>query len=435
MVERVKAGVKRTVIATTWLLLAAGAAACDKVPLLAPSGSTINLTASTRVLPVNGSTGLTAFVTESGGTPVQNGTTVRFTTTLGSVQPVETQTVNGIAVALFQAGGSSGVAEIHALSGNAGGSGGTGTGTGTGTTTSTAANVVMITIGSAAVNTVTLRANPGSVGPGGGSVELIANVVGESGNGLQSIPVTFNADQGVLSVQTVPTDANGEARTVLTTGQKTSVTATAGTKTSTAVVVDTRLGPGITITCAAGTANCAAVAASSSNNTASVVFTVSKGTGTSNLRDATIDFGDGTSQGLGTLAGGSATVNHTYAGPSGSSPRTYTATVRATDVNGETTTASSSVNVTPRAALTVDLTVALSPATGVPTTATFTSTVTGGDPLTFAWDFENDGNIDATTTTNKTTHVYSSQNNYTATVTVTTTDGRTGTGRVEFVVK
>ena len=119
MVERVKAGVKKAVIATTWLLLAAGAAACDKVPLLAPSGSTINLSASTKVLPVNGSTGLTAFVTESGGTPVQNGTTVRFTTTLGSVQPVETQTVNGIAVALFQAGPSSGVAEIHALSGNA----------------------------------------------------------------------------------------------------------------------------------------------------------------------------------------------------------------------------------------------------------------------------------------------------------------------------
>ena len=87
------------------LLLAAGVTACNKVPLLAPSGSTINLSASTRTLPVNGSTGLTAFVTESSGTPVQNGTTVRFTTTLGSVSPVETQTTNGLAVANFLAGG------------------------------------------------------------------------------------------------------------------------------------------------------------------------------------------------------------------------------------------------------------------------------------------------------------------------------------------
>ena len=36
-----------------------------------------------------------------------------------------------------------------------------------------------ITIGAAAVNTVTVRANPGSVGPNGGTVELIASVVGE----------------------------------------------------------------------------------------------------------------------------------------------------------------------------------------------------------------------------------------------------------------
>jgi hypothetical protein len=52
------------------VLLAAGLAACDKVPLLAPTNSTITLSASTRVLPFDGSTGLTAFVTESSGTPV-----------------------------------------------------------------------------------------------------------------------------------------------------------------------------------------------------------------------------------------------------------------------------------------------------------------------------------------------------------------------------
>lgn len=418
MTERVTRAMKAAVA----LLLAAGAAACDKVPLLAPTNSTISLSAGARVLPVNGSTGLTAFVTESSGTPVQNGTTVRFTTTLGAVQPIETQTTNGIAVATFVAGASSGVAEVRAISGGSVGTGGTGTST-------SAANMVQITIGSAAVATVTLRANPSTVGPSGGAVELVATVISADGNGLQGIPVNFNADQGSLSVQTVPTDSGGEARTVLTTAQKTSVTATAGTKTSTAVIVDVRTGPGVAITCApaSGGTTCAAVQASSSNNTGTVIFTVTKGAGTSNLRGVTINFGDGTSQSLGALSGGSTTVAHTYDGPSGSSPKAYTATVTATDVNGETTSTSINVNVTPRGALTVGLTVAV---TG--RTANFTAAVNGGDAQSFAWDF-GDGNT-ATTSVNTTSHVYSAANNYTATVTVTTTDGRTGSGRVEFVV-
>jgi hypothetical protein len=66
--------------------------ACDKVPLLAPANSAITLSSNSLVVPTGGSTGLTAFVTESSGTAVQNGTTVRFTTTLGSVTPAETQT-------------------------------------------------------------------------------------------------------------------------------------------------------------------------------------------------------------------------------------------------------------------------------------------------------------------------------------------------------
>ena len=94
-------------------------AACDKVPLLAPANSTITLSANATIIPTGGTVGLTAFVTESSGTPVQNGTTVRFTTTLGTVTPTEAQTTNGIAVATFQAGTASGVAEVHAISGGA----------------------------------------------------------------------------------------------------------------------------------------------------------------------------------------------------------------------------------------------------------------------------------------------------------------------------
>jgi hypothetical protein len=422
--------VKNTAIALFFTL---NAAACDKVPLLAPTNSTISLSASTRVLPVNGSTQLTAFVTESSGTSVQNGTTVRFTTTLGSVDPAEAQTRNGSVTATFLAGTSSGVAEIHALSGAAGGPASSG-GTGTGTSTTTAANVIQITIGSAAVNAITVRANPASVGPNGGPVELVATVVGEGGNGLRGIPVTFNADQGILSVQTVPTDTNGEARTVLTTAQKTSVTATAGTKTSSATTVDLRTGPGVTLTCApsSGTGtNCASIQAGA-GNTATVIFTVSKAAGTSNLRDVTITFGDGTSQSVGNLAGGSATVTHTYGGPSGSGSNSYTATALATDVNGETSSAGTSVVVAARAPLGVTVTATKGTASNGRVPVTLKANVTGAtDVVEYTWDFD-DGST-ATTSSSEVQHIYAENSAVrTVKVTVKTTDGRTADGQTQI---
>ena len=422
------------------VLVVALLGACDKVPLLAPTGSAITLSANSLVVPTNGTTGLTAFVTESSGTPVQNGTTVRFTTTLGTVTPSETQTTNGIAVATFQAGASSGIAEVHAISGGAAGAT-TSSGSGA-TTTSGTANVVKITVGAAAVNTVTLRANPSTVGPNGGSVELVASVITESGAPVQSVPVTFNADQGTLTVQTVPTDVNGEARTVLTTAQKTNVTATAGTKTSTpATVVDVRAAPGISITCAvaSGTgSSCASVQANAATNSAAVTFTITKAANTSSLRSASISFGDGASQQLGNLGGGTATVTHSYAGPSGSGAAGYVATVTATDVNGETTTAASAVTVTARLPLTVTLSAGTPTSSGGRTSVTFTAAVkpdVGGADVaqTFEWDFDGDGTIDATTSSSQVTHIYSTGIGVQkVTVKVTTTDGRTATGQTEI---
>src|SRR5215510_2944912 len=148
---------KRTAhISTLAIVLAMLMAACDKVPLMAPTGSAITLSANASTVPTNGTVGLTAFVSESSGTPVQNGTTVRFTTTLGTVTPSETQTSNGLAVATFNAGASSGIATIHAVSGGAtGGSATNGGGTGS-TTPSTTTNVVTITVGVAAAKTVTV---------------------------------------------------------------------------------------------------------------------------------------------------------------------------------------------------------------------------------------------------------------------------------------
>jgi hypothetical protein len=227
--------------------------ACDKAQLLAPTNSTITVSAATRFLPTGGSTEISAVVIEQAGTPVQNGTTVRFTTNLGHVDPVEAQTRNGVATTTFFADEASGVAEVRGISGGAGAgsspTGGTGT-TGT-TTTTTAGNVVQITIGAAAVDTITVRANPSTVSANGGTVDVIASVLGTGGRTVPGVVVTFSADRGTLSSTIATTDANGEARVQLTTNADTQITASAGGKTSTtAARVTAQPGPSITLTCA-----------------------------------------------------------------------------------------------------------------------------------------------------------------------------------------
>src|SRR5205814_4218874 len=92
---------------------------CNRVPLLAPSGSTITLTSATSVLPINGTATIIAQVVENAGTPPQAGTHVTFTTTLGTVQPSDATTdTAGRATVTFTAP-SSGTASISAISGGA----------------------------------------------------------------------------------------------------------------------------------------------------------------------------------------------------------------------------------------------------------------------------------------------------------------------------
>ena len=118
------------------MLYGLSGAACNRVPLTAPSGTSITLIAATNTLPVNGSTDVTAVLIEGGqstnggnnggttvtpgvGTPVQNGTHVIFTTTLGRMEPADAQTNAGKAVAKLIGDGRSGTATITAISGAA----------------------------------------------------------------------------------------------------------------------------------------------------------------------------------------------------------------------------------------------------------------------------------------------------------------------------
>ena len=93
--------------------------ACDSSPLVAPVGSTISIFSTTTTLTPGGTAEISAIVIEEAGTPVHDGTVVRFSATLGTVNPVEAETHDGVAVTTFTAGSQTGTAQIAATSGGA----------------------------------------------------------------------------------------------------------------------------------------------------------------------------------------------------------------------------------------------------------------------------------------------------------------------------
>jgi len=99
------------------LALSSVLAGCD--PLVAPIASTISINAEITVLRPGESTPITAWVTEEAGTPVHDGTVVKFFGTLGVVDPPEVKTKNGVAQATFTAGNVLGVGNVVATSGAA----------------------------------------------------------------------------------------------------------------------------------------------------------------------------------------------------------------------------------------------------------------------------------------------------------------------------
>src|SRR6476660_7410355 len=159
--------------------------ACQRVPLLAPSGSVISITSSATVLAFNASTTIIAQVIEASGTPPHSGTHVTFTTTLGTIQPSDAETdTSGQVTVKFLAGSQSGTATITAISGGA---------------SVSATGAVKILVGSAAVGRVNVSANPTLVPALGGVTTISAVVIDINGNPLGASPVIFSTTAGTLA--------------------------------------------------------------------------------------------------------------------------------------------------------------------------------------------------------------------------------------------
>jgi PKD repeat protein len=376
--------------------------ACDQLPLLAPTGSTVTLTSSHIVLGVSETAELTATIIETGGTPVHNGTLVVFSTTLGQLDLTEARTNSGRTTVRLSANGASGVARITASSGGA------------------RSEALEITIGAAAADTVSLSASPGTIPPLGGSVVLTATVRGTGGQGLAGIPVSFSATNGSLNPTTAVTDSLGDARSTLTASQESRVQARAGTKVSSELTIGVRAATGLTVTPPATAPLAGAV----------TTITVAPIGTNAVVRNVVLEFGDGSSTPLGTITAATS-VPHIY-----QSSGTYSVRATGIDSNGDAASGATSVIVLPSAPVNVNLTASPNPAT-VSAQVTLTAVVT---PTTtqverFVWNF-GDGSPVISTSGNITTHGYAAIGTYTVTVTVTTTDGTTPSpGRVEVRVQ
>jgi adhesin/invasin len=406
------------------LVLSAWLGGCDKVPLTAPSGTTIRLFTNTQVLPVNGTAQVTASVLETGGWPVQNGTVVTFTTSLGTITPAEATTTDGKVTVTFNAGSVSGTAVINAFSGSSSTSGGTTTGTGgTGGTTGTTGSGVSIMVGAAAATTVVATASPSSISQLGGSATISATVLDANNNGLAGVPVSFSTDQGTLSPVTATTNASGIASTTLTTNQTATITITAGTKTATAKVTAVAL-PTITLT-GPTTTPTAGLATNFTLN-------VTAGTGSAPIRNVVVDFGDGQTVNLG-AASGTVTVPHIYL-----TSGTFTVTAIATDAAGQSTSMSVPIVVFPSVPFTLTVTAA-SGRVGTPVTMTAIPNAGSPSIISYTWDF-GDG-TKTTTTVGTVSHIYTSIPSgflsfpFVVTVTATGVDGRLGIGSTSVTIQ
>lgn len=280
-------------------LTAVLAVACDTVPLTAPGSSTVTIT--TAASADGQSTAVTATILEPGGTPVQDGTTVRFSSSLGRMDPVEAQTKNSVATSRFISNGDSGEATITVSSGSA------------------TANV-KFNIGLALIDSVSVRASAGSVPATGGTVTVTARVTATGGAAASGVPVTFSTTAGSLSSGREVTDGTGEASTRLTTDANATVTATAGTKSGTVAIqaLNPVATPTITVAGVGSTAN-------SAGQLFTFTATVANNAAVGSPTRFEWDFGDGVTQ---TTNGPS--IGHVYS----MELTTYNITVRAVFANG-----------------------------------------------------------------------------------------------------
>jgi parallel beta-helix repeat protein len=185
---------------------------------------TLMLTAVPATLPVGNSSTLTATATDQFGNPVADGTTISFTTSLGSISPVTATTVGGVATATL----SSTVAGIATVT----------------ATVNSLSATTQVTFTAGAPFTLTLTAVPATL-PVGNSSTLTATATDQFGNPVaDGTTISFTTSLGTLS-SGAATTSSGSATVTLSSivAGVATVTATVNSLSATAQVTFTAGAP------------------------------------------------------------------------------------------------------------------------------------------------------------------------------------------------
>ncbi len=191
----------RSISRSSLLVLAALAVpvACSEGTPVAPTGTILRVSAYPTQIGKIGRSTITVSAYRSTGNPVNPGTEIRLSSTLGTIDPVAYTSDSGQATAVLQGTGRVGTATVSAFSGGVD------------------PVTIDIAIGELAAS-MSFQVTPSSVAETGGVLELLALVRDDVSQPLAGAQVNFRSEVGTLASggRFITTDADGEARDTLT---------------------------------------------------------------------------------------------------------------------------------------------------------------------------------------------------------------------------
>ena len=190
---------------------------CKKVPFYAGEGATLTISADHTQLKTGGDrTRLTIMGFDGQGQALHDHTRVVFSATLGTMAPTDVELMAGSGAAEFISGDRGGVAEIRARSGNI----------------KAEPDPLQITIGAAALGSLSLSANPSRFDPGGGRSLIRAYAFDADGNLLEGIALALSSTSGYFenAAPLYTTNAEGMVEDFLHLTETATVKAVSGEK-------------------------------------------------------------------------------------------------------------------------------------------------------------------------------------------------------------
>jgi len=188
-------------------------AGCDKASPVAPSGSILAVSANPTRIPLNGTSTITIIGRKPDGNPLNPGTEIHLSASLGTIPSIVTTNSSGTATATFQSNGRLGTARISAAIGT---TPATPMGTDAPAPSTPTSASIDVQVGSV-TTTIILQPTPTSLPDTGGRVSLLAILRDDSGQPIANQGVNFTTDLGTLASRgnTVTTNASGVATDTL----------------------------------------------------------------------------------------------------------------------------------------------------------------------------------------------------------------------------